>query len=173
MRSPLALATIFLVQALCAFFFVSDILSSIFAFAFAPISWEMREYLEIFASFGLVTGLVLGGLALRDALRERNAAREGLRRASTAFGALMDEKFAEWGLTPAERDVALFAIKGLSTQEIAQLRATSEGTVKAQTNAIYRKAGVSGRPQLLSVFIEDLMRDDSALLQAGAGQPVE
>jgi hypothetical protein len=53
--------------------------------------------------------------------------------------------------------VALFAIKGLSTQEIAALRATSEGTVKAQTNAIYRKAGVNGRPQLLSLFIEDLL----------------
>jgi len=37
------------------------------------------------------------------------------------------------------------------------LRSTSEGTVKAQTNAIYRKAGVTGRPQLLSLFIEDLM----------------
>ena len=32
--------------------------------------------------------------------------------------------------------------------------------MKAQTNAIYRKAGVSGRPQLLSLFIDDLMRDD-------------
>ena len=59
--------------------------------------------------------------------------------------------------------MALFAVKGLSTQEIAVLRSTSEGTVKAQTNAIYRKAGVSGRSQLLSVFIEDLMRDDTAL----------
>jgi DNA-binding CsgD family transcriptional regulator len=56
--------------------------------------------------------------------------------------------------------VALFAIKGMSTSEIATLRTTSEGTVKAQTNAIYRKAGVSGRPQLLSLFIDDLMRDD-------------
>jgi len=37
-----------------------------------------------------------------------------------------------------------------------------EGTVKAQTNAIYRKAGVSGRPQLLSLFIEDLMDDAGA-----------
>ncbi|MFN3578474.1 MAG: helix-turn-helix transcriptional regulator, partial [Tabrizicola sp.] len=60
-------------------------------------------------------------------------------------------------------DVALFAIKGMSTAEIAQLRSTSEGTVKAQTNAIYRKAGVTGRPQLLSLFIEDLMRDDGAI----------
>jgi DNA-binding CsgD family transcriptional regulator len=53
--------------------------------------------------------------------------------------------------------VALFAIKGMSTAEIAGLRRVSEGTVKAQTAAIYRKAGVSGRPQLLSLFIEDLL----------------
>ena len=62
-----------------------------------------------------------------------------------------------WGLTAAERDVAMFSLKGLSLQEIAALRRTSEGTVKAQTNAIYRKAGVNGRPQLLSLFIEELM----------------
>ncbi|SIO31812.1 regulatory protein, luxR family [Vannielia litorea] len=60
-------------------------------------------------------------------------------------------------LTPAERDVALFAMKGVSTAEIAVLRNTSEGTVKARTAAIYRKAGVTGRPQLMSHFIEDLM----------------
>lgn len=61
------------------------------------------------------------------------------------------------GLTGAERDVAMFAIKGMNVQEIANLRATSEGTVKAQTAAIYRKAGVTGRPQLLSLFIDDMM----------------
>jgi DNA-binding NarL/FixJ family response regulator len=45
----------------------------------------------------------------------------------------------------------------LSIAEIAQIRATREGTIKAQCAAIYRKAGVSGRAQLLSLFIEDLM----------------
>jgi hypothetical protein len=59
--------------------------------------------------------------------------------------------------------VALFAIKGMSTAEISVLRTTSEGTVKAQTNAIYRKAGVSGRSQLLSLFIDDLMREDTPI----------
>jgi DNA-binding CsgD family transcriptional regulator len=89
---------------------------------------------------------------------------------------VLEEKFSEWSLTPAERDVALFAIKGLSTAEIAGVRSTSEGTVKAQTNAIYRKAGVSGRPQLLSLFIEDLidaapeMPMDQAPVQAAANQ---
>ena len=74
---------------------------------------------------------------------------------------LLEERFTKWALTPAKRDVALFAIKGLSTAEIAGLRQTSEGRVKAQTAAIYRKAGVSGRLHLLSLFIDDLMRADS------------
>lgn len=119
--------------------------------------------MEIGAAFGLVIGAVLGALAMRRVIQDRNSAQERLRRQSGAFMDLLEERFTEWGLTPAERDVALFAIKGMSTAEIAVLRATSEGTVKAQTNAIYRKAGVSGRSQLLSLFIDDLMRDDNTV----------
>jgi DNA-binding CsgD family transcriptional regulator len=114
----------------------------------------------------LILGLVLGAVALRRTMQKTQRYQEQLRVASGAFAELMQERFAQWALTPAEKDVALFAIKGLSTQEIAALRNTSEGTVKAQTNAIYRKAGVSGRPQLLSLFIEDLM-DDALLGKAG------
>ena len=151
---------VLLVQGLCAFFFISDILSSLIGFRTTPVSWQYREYMEIGAALGLLIGLVLGALTLWHTLGERNVARERLRRASSAFMVLLEERFSEWGLTPAERDVALFAIKGMSTAEIATLRTTSEGTVKAQTNAIYRKAGVSGRSQLLSLFIDDLMRDE-------------
>ncbi len=151
---------VLLVQALCAIFFVSDILSSIFGIYTRPLPWQIRELMEVGAAVGLVLGLVLGAVMLRRIIGERNVAQEKLRRASGAFMDLLEERFSEWSLTPAERDVALFAIKGMSTSEIATLRATSEGTVKAQTNAIYRKAGVSGRPQLLSLFIDDLMRDD-------------
>ena len=72
---------------------------------------------------------------------------------------LVEEYFEQWGLTPSEKDVALLAIKGLSISEIARVRETKDGTIKAQSNAIYRKAGVSGRSQLLSLFIEELMSD--------------
>ncbi len=151
------IALVFLVQALCALFFVSDILSSLFGIYTRPLAWELREMLEIGAAVGLILGLILGGVLIVSSLRARNLAQERLRRASGAFMDLLEERFTLWGLTPAERDVALFAIKGMSTAEIAALRTTSEGTVKAQTNAIYRKAGVTGRPQLLSLFIEDLI----------------
>ena len=163
-------AALFLAQALCAILFVSDVFSSIFGFESSAMSWQTREMLEIAAAFGLITGAVLGGFAMRRVVRDRNTAQERLRRASGAFMDLLEERFAEWGLTPAERDVALFAIKGMSTAEISALRATSEGTVKAQTNAIYRKAGVSGRSQLLSLFIDDLMRDEGTVRSAALMQ---
>ncbi len=160
MTGRMLIAVVFIIQAFCAIFFVSDILTSVLGLQSAPLSWRVRELLELGAAVGLILGLILGAVLLFRALRERNLAQEKLRRASGAFLDLLEENFSEWALSPAERDVALFAIKGMSTAEIAVLRRTSEGTVKAQTNAIYRKAGVTGRPQLLSLFIEDLMRDD-------------
>lgn len=160
MRGRLIIGLILCVQALCALFFVSDILFSVLGIYARPLAWQTREFLELGAALGLILGVVLGGLALRRMARDRRLAEEKLRRASGVFMDLLEERFEDWGLTASERDVALFAIKGMSTAEIATLRKTAEGTVKAQTNAIYRKAGVSGRPQLLSLFIEDLMDDN-------------
>jgi DNA-binding CsgD family transcriptional regulator len=47
----------------------------------------------------------------------------------------------------------------MSISEIAVLRGSREGTIKAHLNAIYRKAGVSGRSQLVSLLVEDLMQE--------------
>lgn len=145
------------VQVLCAFFFVSQILASILGVA--PVSWRVHELIELGAALGLLLGVALGWIVLRRTMARNVLVEDQLRVASGAFLDVMEERFTAWELTPAERDVALFAIKGMSTQEIAALREVSEGTIKAQTNAIYRKAGVSGRTQLLSLFIDDLMAD--------------
>jgi DNA-binding NarL/FixJ family response regulator len=53
--------------------------------------------------------------------------------------------------------VALFALKGCETPEIAELRQVAEGTVRAQLTSIYAKAGVSSRHALSSLFLEDLI----------------
>lgn len=157
LRRPVIFAILLIVQLICAVFFVSDIVLSVLGVPVAPVPWRFRELMEIGAASGLILGVVLGGLLLRSALRRTQKVEAALKAASGAFMALVDERFTDWDLTPAERDVALFALKGLSLADIARLRETSPGTVKAQTNAIYRKAGVTGRPQLLSIFVEDLM----------------
>lgn len=146
-------------QTLCLGVFLFSLLGSVLGLRSRPIGWQWQELIELAALAGLAVGLVLGARGFVRALRGRHAAEERLRRATGAFRDLLEQSFDDWGLTPAERDVALFAIKGLSVQEIARLRTTSEGTVRAQTAAIYRKAGVSGRPQLISLFIESLMED--------------
>ena len=68
MRSPWVLAGLFVVQAACALFFVSDILASVLGLPIGPMPWELRELLEVGAAFGLIIGLVLGGLALHLSL---------------------------------------------------------------------------------------------------------
>jgi DNA-binding NarL/FixJ family response regulator len=73
------------------------------------------------------------------------------------LGAAIDAQFDKWGLTPAERDVALLQLKGLRHKEIAELRQTSERTVRQQALAIYRKAGLGGRTDLAAFFLEDLL----------------
>ncbi len=77
--------------------------------------------------------------------------------AAGALAELMEDYFREWGLTPSEQDVAAFTIKGYAIAEIAEMRGSAEGTVKTHLNAIYRKAGVPGRGQLVSLLIEDLL----------------
>jgi DNA-binding CsgD family transcriptional regulator len=159
MLIPFLVIVFFLIQTACALFFVSDIAVTLLGFEVAPMSWRLREVMEVSAALGLIMGVVFGGLAVAHTLRRNRWVEGRLRVASGAFMEFMNDQFREWGLTPAERDVALFSIKGFSTQEIARLRNTSEGTVKAQSNAIYRKAGVSSRAQLLGLFIEELIDD--------------
>lgn len=178
-RSRLGLASLVAAQLICSVFFTYDMLTSVLRIPTRPMNWELREMLDVGAALGLLAGFILGAQTLWRVVHERNHAETArddaqrrLRRASAAFQDLMQERFAEWDLTPAERDVALFALKGLSLAQIAQLRDTSEGTVKTQTNAIYRKAGVTGRPQFLSLFIEDLLLEPEAAAAASIPGPL-
>jgi len=84
--------------------------------------------------------------------RWRNEARQYL----NGFRSAMDGQFNEWDMSKAERDVGLLILKGLSHKEIANVRGTSEATVRQQAQAIYEKSGLPGKAGLLSYFLEDL-----------------
>jgi DNA-binding CsgD family transcriptional regulator len=73
------------------------------------------------------------------------------------LGEAIDAQFSRWNLTEAEREVALLLLKGLSVKEIAAVRATSERTIRAQSAALYSKAGLTGRAALSAFFLEDLL----------------
>lgn len=145
------------VQTFCALFFLIDVSSSFTGVTLIYVDWQAREVLEIGASVGLLLGAFLGIRAVLKAREHSERAVLAIRTASGAFNEVVEEHFANWRLTPAEKEVAWLSIKGFSTAEIAKIRKTSGGTVKAQGNGIYRKADVTGRTQLLSVLVEDLL----------------
>lgn len=67
------------------------------------------------------------------------------------------KQFEQWGLTQAEVEVGMLMLKGLSHQEIADIRTTSERTIRDQARAVYRKSGLAGRSELSAFFLEDLL----------------
>jgi DNA-binding CsgD family transcriptional regulator len=73
------------------------------------------------------------------------------------LGVAIDRQFDRWALSPAEREVALLLLKGLSHKDVAQVRETSERTVRQQALSVYRKAGLAGRAELAAFFLEDLL----------------
>lgn len=89
----------------------------------------------------------------QEAERWKTEARELL----AGLGAAIDRQFERWQLSPAEREVGLLLLKGLSHQEVADVRGTSERTVRQQARALYKKAGLSGRADLAAYFLEDLL----------------
>ncbi len=74
----------------------------------------------------------------------------------------IDQQFNSWGLSTAEKDVALLLIKGYSIREIATLRDTSEKTIKQQNFSIYKKSNLTGRSELAAFFLEDLLLPSSS-----------
>lgn len=73
------------------------------------------------------------------------------------LGDAIDVQFGRWNLTDAEREVALLLLKGLSSKEVATVRAVSERTVREQARSIYAKSGLTGRAALSAFFLEDLL----------------
>jgi DNA-binding NarL/FixJ family response regulator len=89
----------------------------------------------------------------REAARWRREARDLM----AGLGASIDEQFGRWNLSPAEKEVALLLLKGLSHKDIAAARGVTEATARQQARAVYKKASLTGRHDLAAFFLEDLM----------------
>lgn len=150
--------TLFALQALCCAYFLFDIFIDLVMPSAANLVVE-SDVIEALVTVALFFGLAFTGSELRKMIRREDQITDQLKVASGAFADLLEVRFEEWQLTEAERAVAVLALKGFSVAEMAELRATAQGTVKAQCAALYRKADVSGRLQLLSLFLDDLMAD--------------
>jgi DNA-binding NarL/FixJ family response regulator len=83
--------------------------------------------------------------------------REANRELIAGLAVQIQKQFDSWQLTPAEAEIGMLMLKGLSHGEIAHVRNASERTVRDQARAIYRKSGVTGRTELSAFFLEDLL----------------
>ncbi|SLN16495.1 hypothetical protein ROA7450_00435 [Roseovarius albus] len=149
---------LFALQALCCAYFLMDI------------TWDMlwpgavnwlaeSDGIEALVTLALFLSMAFSANELRQVLHRQNRLEDQIKIASGAFCEVLEQRFNDWSLTSAEREVAILAIKGFSIAEMAELRRTKQGTVKAQCASVYRKADVAGRLQLLSVFLDDLLAE--------------
>jgi DNA-binding CsgD family transcriptional regulator len=118
--------------------------------------------MEIAAVLLLWAGSAWGAIEIRRLLARNRSLARTLRLADGGLADLLEERFARWQLTPSERDVASLAVKGLSVAEIAGIRQSRRGTVKAQLAAVYRKAGLCGQSELIGRVLVDLALPDVA-----------
>lgn len=156
-RRATLLAVIIVLQALCALFFAGDV---IFDLREGGHLDDIHLIAEAVAAVVLSAGTVVLMLELRRLLSRMREMNVGLKAARGEMASLVEQTFSEWQLTPSEREIALFILKGLDNESIARLRNTAQGTVRAQSAGIYAKAQVDGRAQFLSVFMEELFAFD-------------
>ncbi|MCF8474094.1 MAG: LuxR C-terminal-related transcriptional regulator [Emcibacter sp.] len=149
-----------ILSTVCMVFFALDVFGDVFFGHDFP---NEKAHL-IIESFVVVLSLGAFIFHIRELnifFKRHHKMNDQMRVASGQFALVIETLFDEWTLTPAERDVAIYLIKGMSFSEIADIRQSKEGTIKAQTNAIYRKANVGSCHELLSLFLDELLTDIS------------
>jgi DNA-binding CsgD family transcriptional regulator len=120
------------------------------------------------ASLGAMAWLWAGWMRTRRSLAgaradseahrsERDAWRVRAEKLLRGLGDEIDAQLRCWNVTPAERETALFLLKGYGHKEIATLTGRSERTVRQHAVAVYRKSGLAGRAELSAFFLEDLL----------------
>lgn len=130
-------------------------------------------HLVIEGSAGIMALLGIGYIFrdmvnLKHQLQHQRLLTENLRQEATEWRArskeyldglshLINEQLCRWQLSPAEKEVTFLLLKGMSLKDVAAIRGTSEKTARAQSMAVYAKAGLSGRSELSAFFLEDLL----------------
>ncbi|AMK17259.1 helix-turn-helix transcriptional regulator [Sphingobium herbicidovorans] len=162
-RQATAMTIVVALQALATLFFLVD-----FAGDMVGESFGRHVMIEGAAAIALLAAVVLGALHVRSLVVAARQDEIAVAIARGAAAELIQLRFAQWKLTKAEADVALFALKGCDVHDIAQLRGAAAGTVRAQLTRVYAKAGVGSQSSLIALFLEELI--DPAMLRSDADQ---
>lgn len=101
--------------------------------------------------------LAVSEWTLLERQAERDRWRASAEQSLEGLGRAIDDQFTRWGLTAAEREVALLLLRGLGHKQIAAQTNRSERTVRQHAVVVYGKAGVAGRAELAAYFLQDLV----------------
>ncbi len=140
-----------------------------FLCSFVPLVLSVAIWRAAFDSFEQSRAIFEG--TLDDLKSEAARWKADIKKYASGISSAIDAQFDRWRLTPAEKEVGLLLVKGLSYLEIAGVRETSERTVREQSSAIFKKSGVSGRAQLAAFFLEDLLSPSQSQVIASDTNP--
>ena len=149
------------IMALSALFFFQDVANDIKEHIATDTAYSFGSALHLFFEILATIGLTLGLIEILTYIKELQKSDEKhelqLKHLTEDFDALVHKRFNKWDLTDAEKDIALFMLRGLSNSEIADLRKVAVGTVRVQSHRVLQKAGASSRTELMSIFMEEFM----------------
>ena len=149
------------IMALSALFFFQDVANDIKEHIATDTAYSFGSALHLFFEILATIGLTLGLIEILTYIKELQKSDEKhelqLKHLTEDFDALVHKRFNKWDLTDAEKDIALYMLRGLSNSEIADLRKVAVGTVRVQSHRVLQKAGASSRTELMSIFMEEFM----------------
>lgn len=142
-------------------FFLLDVILDIIEHFESQRTYTKDEAIHLFFETCAVVALFLGILSVLQytkVLSEQAAkANKSLAALKVDFDNFVQQQFTQWGLTEAEKDVALLLLRGMSTSDIADLRSSTTGTVKVQSHKVFGKSGVTSRVEFMSLFMEEFI----------------
>lgn len=164
-RKAAGISILVALQALACVFFVADLAGDI-----AADGMGSHLVIEALAAAALLVAVALGAFQVRGLIAAARRDETAVATAQGVLGELIRLRFDQWQLTGAEADVALFALKGFGIAEIAGLRGSAAGTVRAQLARVYAKAGVDSQSGLIALFLEELIAIPDPKLAAELGE---
>ena len=147
-KKPGALVALILVQALCAAFFLWDVLQGVGPLGILALR-DFHVVAEAVSALCLLAAVLFETRYLMALLRRKAHLEHQVSLAAGAFHDIIQDHFARWGLTPAEQDVTGFTIKGMSIAEIAALRGSAEGTVNPTSTGYTARQAWPGAARFL------------------------
>jgi DNA-binding CsgD family transcriptional regulator len=150
---PTFIIALITAQLICAVVFLLDVVADFYE----PAAMDWHLVPEALAVVALFVGIGFEIIYLLQILQRKASLERSIKMASSSLQSVIESHFDSWNLTPAERDVAALMVKGLSIAEIAGVRGSADGTVKAHLNAIYRKSNARNRAEVLSHIMDSLI----------------